>query len=544
MKTSSILKAVHFSSIARGLFVGVMTLAFSVSAAQASAELDRQFRLQKIGILKPWDNVDGLFSSLVAEGATEELLKESRFQVSDLRKTSDVLSQSKIPYLQLIEEKDVLIEIAKKQGLDALIRSKVMKEGPIYRFQLDLIFGRTAQILATDQFQVKDPFLAENSGAGETLTSGKSGNLNSVSGSESFQRALRQSVGRLVGQIPFRGMLTGRDAGMVTLDVGARSNLRKGDRLVIGTLEELKEHPLLKKIVDWRFTTTGKVVITEVDDGMAFGRIEAEEVGRQLARYQKVLQIISAPEEDPAVESRKLDLEDREKALRLPPRLGYFSPGIFLGSYSREATSGSGGTGYTGSAFSFGFQGDAQLWLTSRWFAELGFGFSTGSYSQKNSVTQVKSASSGSARMSQYKLALGYFFPFSDEFFGPRAFVRAGFQGTTFSLPNSATDLTSPTKVTGLTFGLGGDLPIRGDYGAALSLDFGPFSGGSESGSYYGTTSGATTADFRLSGYSWLQPKMKLQMNLDFRNASLDFTNGASLSNKMLTIGPSLLFYF
>ena len=526
-------------------FAVIVSLLWNVSSVHGSTELDRQFRLQKIGVLRPWDNVDGLFSDLVSESIISSLQKESRFIVTDLRRTSQVLSLSKLSYLKLIEEKEILVQVAKKQGLDVLIRSKVVKEGPIYRFQLDGVFGRTAQVLATEQFQVKDPFLTEAITEPTESMADKTLNANAINGSDSFKSALSTAMIRLLAQIPFKGMVTGRDGSSITVDIGSRSNIGKGDRLVVGTLEELKEHPLLKKIVDWRFTTTGKVVVTEVDDGMAFGRIDSEETGRPVARFQKILQVIPAPEESPDLKILKTDEESRKASLREAPTLGYFAPGLFIGNYSREASSGTAAQSFSGSAFSFGALGDAQIWLTSRWFTEASFGFSTGGYKQKNISTQAESFSSSvTARMSRFRIGFGYFFPFSEEFFGPRAFLRTSYESLSFSLPKDNAGRTSTTKVSGILFGLGGDLPFRDAYGMALSLDFGPFSGGSEAGAYYGTNSGASAAELRISGYQWLQPKLKLQLNLDFKSASIDFVNGATISNKFLSVGPSLLFYF
>lgn len=517
------------------LFNVVWSLSFLLLSLQcdASAELDRSLRLNKMGVLKPADNVDGLFGDLVTERLLKSLQQESRFLAIDLRKTSQTLSASKTPYIKLIEENALLTQIAKSQNLDGIIRSKVIKEGPIYRFQIDFLYGKTAQILATETFQVKDPFLAISD-------EGKTGE-----GSDVFKDSVDESMKRLFQQLPFKGMITGRDNEAVTIDMGRASSLKKGDVLTIGSLEEIKEHPLLKKIMDWRFSSVGKIKITQVDETMAFGKIEEEEPGKSISRFQKVLQVIRAPEPVLEDDSQKSELENRMRELHAAPKVGFFSPQVLLGKYSREASTSSGTQGYTGSATQFGFKGESQIWLTSRWFADLSFAYSTGNYSQKDILTNTKtSTSSVSSSRNEFKFGIGYFLPFSEEFLGPKAYVRLGYHTVTYRLPNLASEKLSPTSLNGLQFGLGGDLPFRGRMGALMDLDFGPFDSGNESAQYYGTTSSSMSAAFRVGAYYWMERKLKLQLNIDYKSDSIDFMNGATLSNRLFSVGPSVLLYF
>ena len=513
MKKSSLRNIARFSALIALSLLWIPGA--GVRRAAASPELDRNFRLQKIGVLRPWDNVDGLFADLVSDAVADSLRRESRFQVTDLRKSSAALASAKTPYLKLLEDPSILMQIAKVQSLDALVRSKVTKEGPRYRFDLALVYGRTAQVLATEPFIVQDPFLA-----GSDTAAG------APEGSQAFKTALRDAVARLIAQIPFRGMLTGRDAAMITLDLGARSGMRKGDRVVIGTLEEVKEHPLLKKIVDWRFSTTGRATITDVDDGLSFAKIDAEEPGHGMQRYQKVLQVIAAPEASPSLDSKHLDAEERRKAAEAAPTIGYFGPTLFFGSNSQDTTVDA--KTQSASSGAFGFAGDAQIWLTSRWFTDLSLAFSAG----------------GASHLSQFRLGGGYFLPFSEAFFGPKAFVRASYQSIGFTESDDASGTSGSSRVNGLIFGLGGDLPLRENYGLGMALDFGPFSGASGTANAYGTTSGATSANLQICGYQWIQTKLKFQVQVDFRSDSIDFVNGSSISHKIFTIGPALLLYF
>lgn len=494
----------------------------------ASPELDRQYSLKSIGILKAWDNVDGLFGDLVTDVYKMELGTHSRFVVQDLSKANQILGTSKIPYNKLIEDPEILGQLAKTFKVDSFLRTKVYKEGPEYRFVIDWVHAPRLQLIATESFKIVEPF-----SEGKSL------------GSDEFRKGISAALARLIKKVPFQGMVTGRDQSSVTVNLGVSERINKGDTLVIATIDEVKFHPLLKTIVDWRLTSTGRATVNEVDDGMAFAKIDSEDSDKQIARYQKIVQVIPGQEAKPDVETHVTDYEDRLKTSQEPPRLGWISPGVFIGKYSREASTNNGTSGVSGSGTMLGFKADAQVWFTGDWFGDFNYTFGSSGYSQKDIATHVDTpATDVTANLSQIRMAVGYFYHITPNFFGPKGWAKAGFQNTSYGLPNSAAEGTSKTGFTSVTIGLGGDLPIRDDYGVLLSVDFGLFGGGKETGAYYGTDTGASSVDVYLGAYTWLKPKMKLRAGFDFKSQSLDFINGATISNKVLAFGPSLMFYF
>src|SRR3989344_5046789 len=57
-------------------FAACLTAFFVVSSffipkVQASSEMDRQYSLDSVGILRPWDNIDGLFAEYLRESYKE-----------------------------------------------------------------------------------------------------------------------------------------------------------------------------------------------------------------------------------------------------------------------------------------------------------------------------------------------------------------------------------------------------------------------------------------------------------------------------------------
>jgi hypothetical protein len=498
---------------------GVLSPSF-VSTANASPELDRQYSLSSIGVLRAWDNVDGLFGDLITKSFTEHLAPQSRFVVQDLSKANAAMQNSKLPYSKVIEDPAILTQLAKTFRLDSFLRTKAYKEGPHYKFTIDWVHAQKLQILASETVEIEEPFRGE-------------GKL----GSAEFRSALTDALDRMIAKVPFKGAVTGRDQTAVTVNLGESSGISKGDTLIFATLDDVKYHPLLKTVVDWRLTPTGRAIVDEVDDGIAFAKIDTEEYGRQIQRFQKVVQIIPAPE-NVKIDSKSLDLEEMEKKAQEPPRIGYLSPGLLLGSTTRDASTD------TGSGFLYGAKGEIQAWMTSDFFADLRLAYGAASYTQKNATTGATRVEGIDLSLSQFRIAGGYFYHVTPNFFGPKGWIKFGYQSTSYSLPRNTTAQTGNVSYSGLFLGVGGDLPVRKDYGLILDVDFGLFGSGTEESSFFGTSTGGSSVNFFAGGYAWINSKLKAQVGLDFKSNSIDFVTGGSISNKTLAISPSLLFYF
>ena len=514
------------------LFFALLIL--SSAPAWANAELDRQYALETVGILRSWDNVDGLFADYVTAAYKSYFSHQSRFTLQDLSKTDVVLSNSKIPYNKLIEDEQILSQIARTMRSESIIRTKVYKEGAQYRFVIDWLHVPKIQLIATETFTLGDS--SDHPGS-----SGMNGTID-------FRVALEQAMERMVAKIPFQGNVTGRDGNSITVNIGEFNHIRKGDTLVIATLDEVKKHPLLKTIVDWRLVPTGKAVVDEVDEGMSFCKITDEEYGRQIGRFQKVVQIIPAPEVNVQQQGHLEEESDIKKRYDAPPRLGFVAPGLFVGSFSRTASTTA--DRKDGGGTLIGVTGEAQLWLTRDFFAGLGYTYGTASYTQTDTPAVATTTATTAATvasslgLTQIRLDVGYTFHQNADFFGTRGWVMLGYENTSYNLPVSATDLTTPTHVGSLFFGVGGDLPIRGDYGALIYLNFGLFNSGSQDNTFFGDSSGASSVDFFLGGYAKLKPRMTLRAGLTVMSQGMDFVNGATLTQKVIAFGPSLLFYF
>ncbi|MCM2323614.1 MAG: PorT family protein [Oligoflexia bacterium] len=505
---------------------GFCALAWAVCFApnaSATAELDRKYALESVGALRAWDNVDGLFADYVAAAYQDYFSRQSRFVLQDLSKADALFSRSKLPYHKLIEDAEILGQLARATRTQSMVRTRVSKEGAQYRFSLQWLHSPQMDLLASEELILK-----EASGS-------------KALAAEEIKRTLQHALDRLIAKVPFRGTVTGRDNTSVTVNIGSRSELRAGDTLVIGTLDDVKKHPLLKEVVEWRLAPTGKVLVEQVDEAMAFGRVIEEEPGRQLGRYQKVVRVLPRvlPLNPP---SAAREAPEPAEAVESAPSLGWTAITLWSGSYGRSFSDTS--ASLSGSGLVLGTAASGQLWLTRDWFAEMSLGYGFWSYSQENELTGATMTGSRSGNAMTISLAAGYSYLVTGDFFGPKAWTKFGFRSNAVSLPAEADNRLAPNSFKTPFIGIGGDLPIRSHWGALLDFEFGIFSSGTETGGVAGSMTSASDAKFFVGGYYRMGPRMTIRAGLDVLANAGDFASGAAMSQKIITFSPSLLYYF
>lgn len=522
----------------RSAWVAVVLLA--APAVWAKADLDKQYSLDSIGFLKSTDNMDGLFSEYVQQAYREAFAHQSRFRVQDLGKADALLSKSKIPYAKLVLDPKILRQLAQSMKVDTLIRTHIGKEGPRYRVSLEWIKTTIPITQLADETFVIDERPQEAAGA----TGAQSGLK-----SEDIQSELQKGVLRLVDHVPFKGTVSGRDGDTVTANLGGDAGIKPGDTLIVGTLDEVRLHPLLHAVVDWRLTQTGRLQVETVDESLSFSRVTSEEPGRKVARQQKIMQVIPAVEVQPsAADALTTSPQGRPKTPSSEesemPKLGWGSGGIWLGSYHREFSSQGTAASNGGGGFLVGVKTDNQLWLTPEWFTELGVGAGYSNFSQKNLVTNSTSGSGDSASVFNLRFDVGYTYLPAGNIFGPKGWIRFGYRVTNYSLPISAANLTGPASFKGLFIGVGGELPIRAQYGLALNLDFGLLPSTSVPAYFNGASDSVTDVSFFVGAYYRYSSRMTVRAGFDVMAQSATYLNGGALTERVVAFGPSLLYYF
>lgn len=513
--------------VALFLFAGLAAANLPNFSARASTELDRQFGLETIGFLRSSDNMDGLFADYVAAAYRDYFAGQTRFILQDLSKADAVLTKSNLPYSQVIEDPAILAQVARTARSESMLRTKISKEGKQYRFHIEWLHAPKIDLIATETFTLEEPQDGRAVGLGD------------------IQTAIQSGLDRLIDKVPFKAMVTGRDNQSITINMGAHLNLRKGDMLVVATLDEVKRHPLLKTIVEWRLTPVGKVEIEQVDEGIAFGHVVEEEPKRQIGRYQKVTQILPY-QEAKAIIGGSTKTDDETPVEEIPPSLGWVGVSLIGGFHDRQISTLTGTTSLRGSGFYGSARANGEVWFTKEFFADLGFEYGFGTFSQTNVLTGIPTGAGGVA-MSQfaYKLNAGYTFLTTGDFFGPKAWVKLGYRNTAYNYPLSASELTAPIAFGSIFAGLGGSLPIRFGFGVEANFEYGllNFSSGLAALSV-GTTNGSTQVDLYVGAYYRYSQRISIRAGLSVVGTGADFSGGYTLGQKYISFAPQVQYAF
>ena len=423
----------------------------------AKPDLDRKYRLESIGFLKAWDNVDGVFAEVIAESYKKYFNTQSRFRLRDTTKANSLISQSKLPLIKTIYDNDVLKRITRKMSLDSLIRTKVYKDGIRYRIELEWLHAPKMDVLSNHIFYFQEPKQGE------------------VIGTNKLTKALHDALDELIAKVPFHGHVSGRDTNWVTVNIEHATPLRTGDILVVGTLEEVKKHPLMKKFVDWRFVETGKLEVDRIDGGIAFCQVVEENKKNQVAKLQKVIRIY--PKKVQVSSTQKhVSYPDGQQTAKISqvPSLGWGGGTLWVGSVARQhGDQGSVGA-KEGSGLLIGAKMDGQLWINHNVFTELSLGYGRYGYSQSEVGSSTsESVSLAAGGVLKIQGAVGYLYSVKDRVYGPKVWAKLGYHQYSYQFAYDEDQLVGPSSFKGLFIGVGGDLPLRGKYGALMSLDIG-----------------------------------------------------------------------
>lgn len=509
-------------------FLLAQTATFTVAFyAIASIDLDRQYGLESIGCLKASDNVDGIFSEYVSSAYRNYFSRQSRFVLKDLSKSNLILENSKLPYYKIIEDSEILGQLAKVNRSQTLIRTRATKEGPQYRFSIEWILPPKMDVLAKEEFLLKE---------NETTNTFSETELTSN---------IQSSLDRMIKKIPFLGTVTGIDNKLATINLGKKAGIKPGDTLVISTLDEVKQHPLLKEIVDWRLSPTGKLVVEQVEEDLSFCKVEEQAQGRQVYRHQKIVEIRSAPLAKVEIDENIQDSQPKKpmtQAQEWNPSTGWIRGSTWMGIFTREFSNSS-SVAKSGSGFLGGTHAQGQLWLTREWFAEAGFSYAFWNLAQHDTTSGSENTINVAGSMSDFKLAAGYSYLVTGDTLGPKGWIKIGTHSISYVLPILASSSLSPSSFRSIFVGIGADLPLNRFWGGVTDLEFGAISSGSETGGTSGNMLSASDVQFFIGSYYRWKPRLMFQGGIQIYGNNGNFTK-SSLSQKIITIVPSLVYYF
>jgi hypothetical protein len=111
-------------------------------------------------------------------------------------------------------------------------------------------------------------------------------------------------------------------------------------------------------------------------------------------------------------------------------------------------------------------------------------------------------------------------------------------------MPVSLTEFTGPTSFKGLFLGLSGDMPIRDNWGVSLGLDFGFLTSIDVAQYFTYSPTGKSDVTFNAGLFYKIKPRLTFKGGIEIISQSADFTNGMSVTQRVISFVPSLLYYF
>ncbi len=525
-----------------------------VTPAQANSELDRRYSLEHIAFLKAWDNIDGLFADYIANSYRDFFAKQSRFTLQELGRADQIMRKSSLSYQKVIEDPEILAQISKTLRVESLLRTRVFKEGPRYRIIIDWLLAPKMELIGSETVQIHEP---NDPGKNEQKL-----DLNQIA------PVVQAGLTKLLAKVPFVAQVTGRDDQTVTINIGRNANVGRGDVLIVSTLDEVKKHPLLHTVVDWVLTPVGRLEVDSVDQSMAFCKVVDEQPGREISKLHKIANIIPASLAKPKTQNPGIPAQNPTAGDGSPvstpfasgtgesettidqdspqqARLGWMSGTAWLGSNSRTYTNSAENpaVGKTSSGFLMGGKAEGQLWLNRQFFVDALFGY--GSAGQTQSETDgTLPVNVGSVGVTQFRMGVGYTMLATPSFFGPKGWVKLGYQTMSYSMSPNTTNYTGKYSYSGLFLGLGGEIPLRDQYGLQLGLDIGLFPGLTETTTVSGTPDGETSLNVFFGVFYNYLPKIRLKIGMDLSAQGANFGTTGSISNKVLAFGPTVVVFF
>ena len=298
----------------------------------------------------------------------------------------------------------------------------------------------------------------------------------------------------------------------------------------------MRRHPKLNTIEEWRWQPVGRAQVDQVEDSLSFAKVIDTEPGQNVIRLQKIKEILPAPPEP-----KKLVEKADNKEL---PRLGWVAGNLGLAFYSREVGTGAVSTGRGGSGMGEFLDVEGLLWLNSRVLTQLSFGGTLLKYNPTDLSTSATTGTSYSGTGSQFRIAAGYaLFP-AKTIFDTIGWVHAGYHSTSYTLPSQSTDFTGSSSFGSFFIGLGGEVPYKNILTFHLSFDLGLLKTASNTFPVYGDPASSTDLLFQFGAAYHLNDRFDARLIFKINSESMDFVTGESISQKVLSVGPSILYYF
>lgn len=515
-------------------FLSAIVSNISTASAQTNAQntyvsqIDQDLAIKSILVLPTTDNLSGIYAKPAFAHLKNLINNDKQWSLLEIaEKNPDYKSTN----LSTEDVKNLL----NKYNTQALLTSHIAKGPKGISLEMMLYVGRDGLPLLQEQVSER-PFFETSAVNAE----------------------IEYVYNQLRSKLPFRGNILSRRGNEVTLNIGSIYGLKKDSRVSVVQVIKINRHPKLKFMVSTEKEVLGRVKLYKVEPYMSFGYIELEKENGVISVGAKVLPDEFVKYSPPVTTPSGKVLHDintrpdKEVAFgeepiewlpSSPPQFGKIEVLAGLGNYRTNRN-------LVGSAGSI--SGDksvvphlllrGELWLDPTWYMGIQLRQSVFSYENP-----VGTPSSLNASISQYGINIGHNFLLTDDYFGPKLQIGAGYMTTKIDV-----DETNPVSFTkseygGFLLSIGGQFPLSVelpiDIGAKYDFYINPM-----------LSEGETSGDDqnRVNSFSFfvdyrVQTRFKIRGEVLLESYSSSFDDAiiaTSSSHKMTTIFGGVQYLF
>jgi len=465
------------------------------------------FHIERLTVSPFFDNADGIYARPLERHLIENLSASHRFDFipasSDFKPTSPE---------EFLRNEDAGKLFGQKEKVDAFFTARVTN------------FPASGLQISMYLFLTRD---------GQPLIQGELKNLKNDS-IDFLKGQLDLLTAQVLARLPYAGRVMSREGLQVTLNLGLKDGVKKGQELTAVQFLSVNRHPKLKFLINSEKEVIGKIKLLKVEPTLSFGAVQMEKEKGIIQPGTKINSLgevrytdIETGFEGPAgqlPDNPPVYGENPKEWRPLPkPAFGRVHADLGFMRYEQNLNLQGVSALSAKSSFSPAVELGGELWLTSEWTIHA---------EAKQALIMTKNPRSNSSpkdlsqTLSAYEFLFGYRFRFGPD--GPSSFAEpfVGYFNDRFYSDSAQPESFTSMTYHGLKFGVMGEFPITEDqvWSAGGKISFALSPGLSESPVTSGGSSDNSVIQFQFFGAKALSRRLRALGKVDFEQFSTNFS--------------------
>lgn len=316
--------------------------------------------------------------------------------------------------------------------------------------------------------------------------------------------------------IPYDGKVLGVLGDQITFSLPSSKRVIIGQDLSIKRFVNKKQHPLLKKIVEWDSILLAKAKAFNISKGQGLATIKVYTSSKKVVTGDWVR--FEAPTRESSITDEKIkELEENSYG-----KLGELTLAVGLSSQNVSTSSTNGSLKFGG--LLYGIHAEAEAWITRNYFAIGEFSRNLGSLSNESGSAESDSPAQNSGTL---KIGGGYKYLPLGFFYGPQVNLYAGWANYSYEMDKTTDDGIGTNSFTGILVGAGGSVPVKRElriFGSGEIIPFGEFD---DESNIYGNQKSVSSLNLKIGMHYYYRPNIKIMGMFNAINNSAK-TNGSN----------------